>query len=817
MILEKVRSIEINSDIEGVKGGISVDSLPFMFRILSKSYYSRKIDSIVRELVSNCFDSHIEAGVKEPVIIERHYDIENDNYNIIFKDVGVGMNPERMYKIFNQWFTSTKRGSNDYIGAFGLGSKSPFSYTDSFNIITVHDGLKYDYEYVLGDSLPELISNYGYETIVEGPFTRLASSTEGPKEVQIPKGIPTTEGNGTEIIISLLNKNDYRAFEESIKKELCYFDDVYVLGFPNINNDYSIYRKESFLFRPNGSYSDELHIVLGKCCYPIDWKAINRERVELPFGIRFEIGELQVTPNRESLVYDASDDDTIANKINTKIDLVLEEVNDLISKGGEERETSDLKFYLDNRNRKPAIWFGSHRLDIPVKYIVNKDIALQFTPLKHLPITIPENPFFYYNKIGEINGESYNRYEPSNFISAKLFFNRYIKIDSETNQFTNAFIGIANIIRRDKIKKNYHNIARKLGFYTYQKGYRNQYNLGTSADPHYDYINRKPTEDEKWILNRTKERWVRQQIVLGKAKAIYEYIKYVDSLAEEKITTYSSHTPTDEWVADYKRQKRESSAAYLKKLSGQVTIINDWGSREVVKLSNLSHYTNIVYYITEGRKVELNKDVEYYKNKLSNIKSLSCDTKRPVKKTRVLKNGRTINKGTIYSKDVYWKKHYKFIGISKSNLPLLKVLDNIVPLESMKEFPLFNKYDKLVSNYKVLKDIDSLLHSYYFFIKASSRFTITDKLVNIRSKFIDIDKYPVREKLVDEDVILLLEKYKKEIKKLGILDYIQNYTPNHYLVPITSKLKSLLLKSRLLGMNPVEVKPERLINQTAII
>ena len=123
MILEKVKSIDIDSDIEGVKGGISADSLPFMFRILSKSYYSRKIDSIVRELVSNCFDSHAEAGVNEPVIVERRYDIENDTYNIIFKDVGVGMNPERMYKVFNQWFTSTKRDSNDYIGAFGLIKK----------------------------------------------------------------------------------------------------------------------------------------------------------------------------------------------------------------------------------------------------------------------------------------------------------------------------------------------------------------------------------------------------------------------------------------------------------------------------------------------------------------------------------------------------------------------------------------------------------------------------------------------------------------------------------------------------------------------
>lgn len=126
MILEEVKGIEIVSDIEGVKGGISAESFPFMFRILSKAYYSRKLDSIVRELGSNCYDSHIEAGIKDPIIIERRFDVENNSYNIVFKDVGIGMSPDRVYNIFNNWFTSTKRDSNFYIGAFGLTKKVTF-------------------------------------------------------------------------------------------------------------------------------------------------------------------------------------------------------------------------------------------------------------------------------------------------------------------------------------------------------------------------------------------------------------------------------------------------------------------------------------------------------------------------------------------------------------------------------------------------------------------------------------------------------------------------------------------------------------------
>lgn len=793
MILEEVRSIEIQSDIEGVKGGISTDSLPFMFRILSKSYYSRKIDSIVRELTSNCFDSHVEAGITEPVIIQRRYDIENNNYNIVFKDVGVGMNPERMNKVFNQWFTSTKRGSNDYIGAFGLGSKSPFSYTDNFNIVTVHNNLKYDYEYVLGSSLPELISNYGYD------------------ENQTPIGIPTDERNGTEIIINLLSNNDSKAFEEAIKKELCYFDDVYVSGFNYINNDYSIYRKESFLFRPETYYSSELHIVLGKCCYPIDWKAINRERIDLPFGVIFDIGELQVTPNRESLIYDASDDTSIADLINSKINNVLKEVNDLISKGSDSRETDDLKFYLNNKDRKPRIWFGSYTQDIPIKYIIDKNVALQFTPFKHLPITIPSNPFFYYNKIGEINGENITRYETHNFIGVNLFQNNYIRLDTETNQYTNANIEYANIIKRDSIKNNYHNIARKLGLYTYRKGYRNQYSLGVSGDPHYDY-HREPIEK-----GSNKEKWVRTQMTLGKAKIIREYLKYIDDLANVKITNYSSYTPSDAWIKDYKEAKRKRSSAYLKKLEGKITIVTDSGTRATVKLADLKDYTNVIYYITEKGKVERNKEVSSIINKLSNIKSIGSEFTRGTKKTKTGMYNRIIPAGTITRKEAYWKKHYKFIGISNSTLPMLQTLDNIVPLDVMNKFPLFDKYDRLKSNYRVLQILRGQLRDYSSFIKGFHLRLIDERIFEITDKFIDINEYPLGNFKCDEDISKLHDFYIKELKKLEILQYINIAMPNKFLLPITSKLKSNILKPYLLSINPTKHLKERVINQTAII
>src|SRR5580765_3154758 len=74
MILEKLKTLEIESigDTEdGIAAGIAEESLPFVFEFMSTQLYSNPIGSLIREITSNCFDSHVEAGVEDPVIISR--------------------------------------------------------------------------------------------------------------------------------------------------------------------------------------------------------------------------------------------------------------------------------------------------------------------------------------------------------------------------------------------------------------------------------------------------------------------------------------------------------------------------------------------------------------------------------------------------------------------------------------------------------------------------------------------------------------------------------------------------------------------------
>src|ERR1035437_9565868 len=102
---------------------LSKDSTGMIFQIFSKNMYSNPIGSVVREITSNCFDSHVEAKTDFPVVIRKNIDKLTGEISISFIDFGVGMSPERIDKVYRQYFTSTKRGDNSQIGCFGLGER----------------------------------------------------------------------------------------------------------------------------------------------------------------------------------------------------------------------------------------------------------------------------------------------------------------------------------------------------------------------------------------------------------------------------------------------------------------------------------------------------------------------------------------------------------------------------------------------------------------------------------------------------------------------------------------------------------------------
>ena len=119
------------------------------FGILPSGLYANKIRAIIRELGCNAVDSHVAAGVPDtpfdvhlPTNLAPHFAI---------RDYGTGLSHDQVLNIYTTYFESTKTHSNDFIGALGLGSKSPFSYTDNFTVTAIQDGKKGIYSAYIND------------------------------------------------------------------------------------------------------------------------------------------------------------------------------------------------------------------------------------------------------------------------------------------------------------------------------------------------------------------------------------------------------------------------------------------------------------------------------------------------------------------------------------------------------------------------------------------------------------------------------------------------------------------------------------------
>ncbi len=279
-----------------VNATISAQNEGFVFDLVSKGMYKDPISSMIRELTSNCFDAHVAAGnLDEPVIISI------DGNEIRFIDKGVGMSPEFFKDVYFSWFSSTKRDSDDYIGAFGLGSKSPFSYTDEYKVVTIKDGVKYTY-------LLESLGDKGK------PTYSLLTSTD------------VNEPNGTTVVV-VMKEEDYYKFDEKLKNQLAYFTNVYVdvknNWRINYDNDYNIYENDfkNFKYRTNCPFS-VIHICIDKVYYPIDFAQLDLSsnfkqsyRHKLPIALKFNIGDLMVTPERESIRYTNESIELITNKL----------------------------------------------------------------------------------------------------------------------------------------------------------------------------------------------------------------------------------------------------------------------------------------------------------------------------------------------------------------------------------------------------------------------------------------------------------------------------------------------------------------------
>lgn len=277
------------------------------FRMLSDTLYSDKKRAVVRELACNAYDAQRAAGNLK----ERKYDLFLPTpTNPIFKirDYGTGMSDEVVMSLYLTYGESTKDTSNDDIGCFGIGSKSPFAYTDMFIVTSFFNGIKSTYSVYLDDGIPNCVKLSGEET---------------------------SESNGVEVQFNVESK-DIEDFKIAAKKVFKSFDIL-----PNFNIDLNI-EKEKFdieekdysLRMTSGYYGNKTIVALqGNIEYPVDKSMIK----ELPFNydkilLKFDIGEFDFAPSREAISYNNQTIENINKKLSKIEKMILKDMKAKISK-----------------------------------------------------------------------------------------------------------------------------------------------------------------------------------------------------------------------------------------------------------------------------------------------------------------------------------------------------------------------------------------------------------------------------------------------------------------------------------------------------
>lgn len=120
--------------------GVSDD--PMLMSMLSTGFYQNPLRTMIQEVMFNAWDAHRMAECQH-----RPIDIYiNDTTGLIIRDYGPGIEPgendDNMHEIYCMYGGSTKRKLKNQTGGFGLGSKSPFAYTESFTVTSHFGGMK---------------------------------------------------------------------------------------------------------------------------------------------------------------------------------------------------------------------------------------------------------------------------------------------------------------------------------------------------------------------------------------------------------------------------------------------------------------------------------------------------------------------------------------------------------------------------------------------------------------------------------------------------------------------------------------------------
>ena len=350
-----------------------------MFSILTDKLYQNKEGAVIRELSANARDAHVAANKAD-----HPFDITLPSWvsNIfVIRDYGTGIDPDEFYDIYTNLGHSTKDHEDLSIGAYGLGSKTPFAITDQYTIRNFWNGNVYVYT---------------------------AFKDEGMPTVSLIGSEPTDKCNGLEITVDITKNGNVSSFRRECAKQLAYFDvKPNVSGYdefewddiPELHMGYDV---------KSGYYYSDITVVMGGIPYtsstsnfPDDIRE-TLKRLELTLVAK--LGEVDIPPSRESLEFTPKTIKFVSEKLNEIKDDYLHDFSYQVEQAANEVE---LVHVLKNRI---SDWITHKDFEVTM-YNYKEDVfsGVQLAEIVESQIkgvTVKENRAYYKSLRPTYNGNS---------------------------------------------------------------------------------------------------------------------------------------------------------------------------------------------------------------------------------------------------------------------------------------------------------------------------------------------------------------------------------------------------------------------------
>ena len=350
---------------------ISANKAAKLQMLLSEGLYSDPITATIAELTNNGVDSIVASGknpIENPVVVSITK-TTNDQYEFSVKDEGLGLDENEFTSIVMNYLESTKEDSNDFIGSWGLGSKSPLSLKRSYFFICRKEGVERKFMVYQGEEFTE--------------FDKIYEKS-------------TNELNGVEVIVPIKDYYEAQEFVRKAKSKLAYYDTVILQIYGQIVQN-TIFRSDDWQFSTQ-NIDNQLHFCLKDVYYSIDWVKLGISTINLPIALKFDLSDgLIPSPSREYIIYNESSKTIILNKIKKVANWFVDKYNSewkeyetlkdawkfinqynfYVNINGTQFKINDLEEYADNKlkttkvkNIEDVKWYSDNKQWLLTNYSV---------------------------------------------------------------------------------------------------------------------------------------------------------------------------------------------------------------------------------------------------------------------------------------------------------------------------------------------------------------------------------------------------------------------------------------------------------------